>query len=205
MKTTTIKILGTLSGLALLSGCESTQPIELAFGINGNTSDFKNSSIFDGSDSSSGTGFSVKGQYDPGQKDKIVYSFGYQQIGDTEFDGTYMGVDDVGTIETEMITADVTYRYPFTDKFSAGGRLGAAAVDVDERELFGGVPERHTASEVVPFGGISLKYRFTDRVAISGDYDRYLDVGKDGETGEGDIDVWGLSLHIGFGGGRDND
>ncbi|MEM7432891.1 MAG: outer membrane beta-barrel protein [Pseudomonadota bacterium] len=197
-----------ISSFALLmSACAGTQkvPVEAKFGLSSAKDNYKNFSIFQGSSSSNDPGFSLEAEIDPGVKDRIVYSGGYQQLSDIEFDGLYMGVDDVGKIETEMLTVSAGYRYPFTDRFSAGGRIGAAAVDVNEQELFGGVPEKSSASETVPYGGITMKYRVNDRFAISANYDRYLDVGEEGETGEGDIDVFGLSFDISFGASRGSD
>lgn len=182
----------------LATGCANV-PITTVFGVNFSSSDFKDASVFSGSDSSDDLGFLIRGEIDPGRHERVVFDGGYQQFGDTKFDGTYMGVSDVGSIETKMITASAGYRYPFTDRFSAGGRLGAAITDVDESEIFGGTPEQHSASETVPFGGLALKYAISDKVAISANFDRYLDVGKVGETGEGDVDVFGVNVEFRFG------
>ena len=163
-------------------------------------SDFKDSSVFEGSQDRGNVGWKVFGEFDPGQKDKIVFDAGYQQLGDTKFDGLYEGTPDTGTIETETIEVSVGYRYPFTERFSAGGRLGAASVDVEEREVFGGVPYSSSASETIPFGGLMFRFAINDNWGVSAFWDRYLDVGKVGETGEGDIDAYGISADFRFGG-----
>lgn len=184
--------------IMILSGCTVTQP-RILVGLNFNSTSFKDTAVFEGSDSSDDVGFTVGGEIDPGKDERVIYQFNYQQLGDTEFDGTFMGVDDVGQIETEMVTVAAGYRYPFSERFSAGGRVGGAAVMVDESEVFGGVPESGSADEVVPFGGVMVRYALTDRFAVTANFDRYLDVGKDGETGESDIDVFGLNFTWEFG------
>ena len=127
-------------------------------GFNTNSTNFKNTSVFEGSDKSNDIGFTIRGVFDPGRPEHTVIDGGYQKLGKTKFDGTFEGTPDTGTIETEMFTLSVGYRHPFTDRFSAGGRIGAAATSIDEDEIFGGTPESRSASETVPFGGIMLKY-----------------------------------------------
>jgi hypothetical protein len=162
--------------------------------------DYKDYSLFEGSQDRGNIGWKIFGQYDPGKKDRIVFEGGYQQLGDTKFDGLYQGTPDQGTIETKTIEVSAGYRYPFTEKFSAGGRLGAASVDVEEREIFGGVPYASSASETIPFGGLVFRFAVGDKWGLTAHWDRYLDAGKVGQTGEGDIDVYGISADFRFGG-----
>jgi len=100
-----------------------------------------------------------------------------------------------------VIDANVGYRYPVTNAFSLGGRVGAAYADVDESEVFGGIPESNSASGTHPYGGVTARYRFNDRFTLGLNYDRYFDVGEKNKTGEGDIDVIGLQAEFWFGGG----
>jgi hypothetical protein len=163
-------------------------------------SDFKDPLLFQGSQDRGNLGWKIYGLYDPGKKDRIVVEGGYAQFGDTKFDGLYQGTPDQGTIETTTIEASVGYRYPFTETFSVGGRVGAANVDVDEREIFGGVPYASSASETVPFGGVIFRFGIGDKWGLTAHWDRYLDVGEVGQTGEGDIDVYGIGADFRFGG-----
>jgi hypothetical protein len=165
-----------------------------------NKTAFKDLSLFQGTQDRGDIGWRVFGQFDPGKTERVVFEGGFYQMGDATFDGLYQGVADQGTIETTSIEASVAYRYPITERFSAGGRLGAAAVDVKEREVFGGTPYQSSASEVVPFGGVVLRIGFGDTWGLTAHWDRYLDVGKVGQTGEGDIDSYGISADFRFGG-----
>ncbi len=167
--------------------------------------DFKDYSSFQGSQDRSAMGWKLSGVYDPGVKEKIVIAGGYHKMGDTTFSGTWQGVSDEGTIETDAFEFSVAYRYPFSENFSAGGRIGAANVDVEEREVFGGVPESNSASETVPFGGLVMRYAFNESWGVSAHFDRYLDVGEVGVTGEGDIDVFGVAADFRFGGNDSDD
>lgn len=203
------KILGATfyAGLtaALLAGC-ATGPAKfdskVGMDLFMSRSDFKDYSRFEGSQDRSDMGWKVYGELDPGENEKVVYELGYAQMGDTTFDGLWEGVSDQGTIKTDVFEASVGYRYPFTESFSGGGRIGAAYVDVQEDEIYAGTPESHSVSETVPFGGIVLRYAISDRWGVAAHYDRYFDVGKVGQTGEGDIEVWGVNADFRFGDDR---
>ncbi len=186
--------------VGLVAGCATAGSYKAGFVANTNKSNFKDKTYFDGSQDRGNLGWKLHGVYDPGQKQKIVFEAGYMQLGDTKFDGLWQGVPDAGKIETTTIEASVGYLYPFSEKFSAGGRVGAAYADVKESEIFGGVPYSSSASETVPFGGVVLRFAVGEKWGISASYDRYLDVGKVGETGEGDIDVFGIGADFRFGG-----
>jgi len=187
----------------LLSGCAAA-PEQAAFsaGITALQSRAaeKDSNNFQGYLDRSGTGFKLYGAYDPGVKEKIVLEGGFARMGDVSFDGTWQGQTDVGTIETDIIEVSAGYRYPFTEKFSAGGRVGAAYADVEENEVFAGTPYTNSVSETVPFGGVVFHYAVGEQWSFSANYDRYLDVGEVGETGEGDLEVFGVSAEFRFGG-----
>lgn len=198
-------ILGASVSAVLMAGCASLPTPDMSASAGAalfmSRTDFKDYSQFQGDHDRSDMGWKVYGEFDPGVKEKVVLEVGYAQMGDTSFDGLWEGVSDRGTIETELIEASYGYRYPFSERFSAGGRLGAAYVDVREDEVYGGVPETHEVAETVPFGGVVLHYAVGERWAVAAHYDRYIDVGKVGQTGEGDIEVYGVTADFRFGGG----
>lgn len=193
--------------LVLLPGCTNT-PIDGSFkarlDLIGACSNFKSPIDYSGPEDHNNLGLRVFGQYDIGMKDHVVIDLGYSQVGDTEFDGLWQGVPDQGTIETEMFQASVGYRYPFTDRFSAGGRIGAAYVDVSESELFDGVPYSASASETIVYGGIVGRFAINKSWGVSMFYDHYPDVGEAGETGEGNLEMYGIGVDFRFG-GRNSD
>ena len=190
---------------ALLAGCATAPNVfetKVGMDLLMSRTDFKEYSQYEGSQDRSDMGWKVYGELDPGVPEKVVFELGYAQMGDTNFDGLWEGVSDQGTIETDLIEASVGYRHPFTDSFSAGGRFGAAYVDVQEDEIYDGTPESHSAAETVPFGGVVLRYAISDRWGVAAHYDRYFDVGVVGQTGEGDIEVWGVTADFRFGDDR---
>ena len=194
--------------LALLPGCANT-PVDGALkarlDVFRNCSNFKNRQLFDGSEKHDDFGWRLSGEFDPGMSDRVVVGLGYSQVGDTKFDGLWQGVPDTGTIETETYEANVGYRYPFTDTFSAGARIGAAYVDVSESELFDGVPYSASASETIVYGGIVGRFAINKSWGVSMFFDHYPDVGKDGETGEGNLEVYGIGVDFRFGGSNTDD
>ncbi len=191
--------------LVLLSGCATTATWSGGLGMLGNCSNFKDSQQFTGEEDHGNLGLRVLGKYDPGMRERVVFEGGYTSLGDTDFDGLWNGVSDQGTIETDIIEANVGYRYPFTEKFSAGGRIGAAYVDVSETETYGGKPYSASASETIAYGGIVARYAFNKSWAVSAFFDHYPDIGKAGETGEGDAEVYGITFDFRFGGSNTDD
>ncbi len=161
--------------------------------------------LFVGDEDHDDMGFRIFGELDPGMKDRVVYQAAYSRVGDTTFNGLWQGVEDEGKIETETIDVNVGYRYPFTEKFSAGGRIGATYVDVNETEDFGGEPYASSASETIPYGGLVARFAVNESWGITAFYDHYPDVGKVGQTGEGDLEVFGVSFDFRFGGSNSDD
>lgn len=161
------KILGAGISAVVIAGCAGLPPPEISGAAGAaifmSRTDFKDYSQFQGSQDRSDMGWKVYGEFDPGVKEKVVLEVGYAKMGETTFDGLWEGVSDQGTIETDGIEASYGYRYPFSERFSAGGRPGAAYVDVQENEIYGGTPESHSASETVPFGGSVFHYAIGER------------------------------------------
>ena len=191
--------------LAMLSGCASTRSYYVGAGLLGNCSNFKASDVFSGQEKHDDIGYRAFGGMDPGLRERVVFEGGYTRVGDTTFDGLYEGVEDQGTIETETFEVNVGYRYPFNDRFSAGGRIGAAYVDVSESEVFGGEPYSASASETIAYGGLVARYAFDRSWGVTAFYDFYPDVGKAGQTGEGNLHAFGVSFDYRFGGGNSDD
>lgn len=204
MTTRIVRLLTITAGLVLAGGCAST-PVSIVVGPVWTDAKFKEAgTTFEGSIDTRDAGFGIFGEFDPGRRERVIFRAGYERFGDVTFDGLYEGVDDVGSIESESFTATLAYRYPFTDRFSAGYNVGVAVTDVSESEVFGGVPEGSSASDTVPFGGLGMKFAVTDRVSISANYNRYLDVGKEDQTGESDVDAFSLNFHYRFGARNDD-
>ena len=195
--------------LVLLPGC-ATAPkmddiaVKARLDIFRDNSDFKDPQLFVGTEKHDDFGWRLGAEIDPGKTDHVIFDVGYTKFGDTTFDGLWQGVPDQGTIETESYEASVGYSYPFTDSFSAGGRIGAAYVDVSESELYDGVPYSASASETIAYGGIFGRFAINESWGVSMFFDHYPDVGEVGQTGEGDLQVYGIGVDFRFG-GRNSD
>ncbi len=193
--------------LVLLPGCATQRPevnFKAGLDVFRDSTDYKNPELFVGSEKHDDFGWRVFGEFDPGKTNHVIYHVGYAKFGDTTFNGLWQGVPDQGTIETEAYEASIGYSYPFTENFSAGGRIGAAYVDVSESELYDGVPYSASASETIAYGGIFGRFAINESWGVSMYFDHYPDVGKDGETGEGDIEMYGIGVDFRFG-GRNSD
>lgn len=191
--------------LAMLSGCASTRSYYGGAGFLLNCSNFKDANRFSGRENHDSVGYRLFGRIDPGMRERVVFEAGYTRVGDTDFDGLFLGVEDQGTIETDIVEFSAGYRYPFTDRFSAGGRIGAAYVDVSETENFGGEPYSASASETILQGGLVARYAFNRSWGVTAFYDYYPDVGKADRTGEGHLHAFGVSFDYRFGGGNSDE
>jgi hypothetical protein len=191
--------------LAMLTSCASTNSYYAGVGLLTNCSNFKSPLLFVGEEKHDDIGYRLLGRIDPGLRERVVFEGSYTSLGDTKFNGLYEGIEDQGKIETETVEVSVGYRYPFTDKFSAGGRIGAAYVDVNESENFGGEPYSSSASETIVSAGFVARYAINKSWGVTGFYDHYPDIGKADQTGEGDAEVFGVSFDFRFGGSNSDD
>lgn len=131
-----------------------------------------------------------------------MFEVDYLHFGKMDFDGTwtYMGVptEDKGEIKTKGFSAAVVGRWPFRKKFSLLGRLGLFRWSVDEDEVFGGIPESHSASGTSPLFGAAFQTEVIKRLGIRFEWQHFQSVGKQEETGEGNIDVFGVNMFYTF-------
>ncbi len=128
---------------------------------------------------------------------------GYAKLGDVDFDGTYLyedvPVDDRGSIEAEAFFTGAGYYLPVTPKLSLSGKAGFALWDVDEDEVFGGVPESHSASGTDPYYGLGVSWALKPSLFVEAQWERFTDIGEPGETGRDDVDSLGVTLNWRFG------
>lgn len=134
--------------------------------------------------------------------------FGYADLGTSEGSGTVSGL----FIPTEPASFDVdamgvyaagTGTVPFgkSEKFAFFGKLGALYWDVDLDVTVSGVPEPTESGSdtgISPMLGFGLKYDFTDRIGIRGEWERFFAVGDDEETGQSDVDLITLGVVFWF-------
>jgi OOP family OmpA-OmpF porin len=120
--------------------------------------------------------------------------FGYADLGKSEASGT-VTILGLGTfaatadVEATGFYAAGTGTVPFgeSEKFGFFGKLGAVYWDVD---LDVNIPgESGSETGISPLLGFGLKYDFTERIGIRGEWERFFAVGDDEETGESDVDL----------------
>lgn len=124
---------------------------------------------------------------------------GYFDLGETTFDGTWMGTPDTGTITATAFHAAVGYGYPLTRRLGIFGRVGYAFWDVDEDELFDGVPYSHSASGSDLLYAAGFNVGLSRRWVLDVGWTRYQDVGEVEETGQGDVDMISATVLYRFG------
>lgn len=134
--------------------------------------------------------------------------FGYADLGTSEGSGTVSGL----FIPTSAASFDVdamgvyaagTGTIPFgkSQKFALFGKLGAAYWDVDlDVEINGvlDVDESGDDTGISPLLGFGLKYDFTERIGIRGEWERFFAVGDDEETGQSDVDLTTIGVVVWF-------
>lgn len=163
------------------------------------TTDFKDPSRFTGTVDDDVDCYALLVGWDHGRSERFYYEFEYRKYDKTRFDGTFDGVPDTGTIEADTIGLFVGYAYPLNEQFSVGGRVGVVREDVEEKEVFGGVPETNSGSGTEPAFGVRVRWRPSPSWLIQLAWDRQMDLGEEGKTGEGDADGFMLTGAYRFG------
>jgi len=128
----------------------------------------------------------------------VAVEAAYVDLGTTAFDGEWDGVSDVGTIDKTGIRASVLGIWPITEKFSLFGKAGMCRWEVDEAEVYAGIPESHSADGTDPTFGIGVGFKLTDRIGFRGEWERFLDVGEVDVTGQDDVDFVSASVVLKF-------
>jgi hypothetical protein len=128
----------------------------------------------------------------------IEVEAGYVKHGDLDFNGLWLGTPDTGTVEADGFLLGIIYTRRITSAFDLFAGGGAHWWDVEESEVFGGTPEQHDASGTSPYFELGGRYWLGPNAAIRASWERFTDVGKINETGEGDIDSWWLGIDYRF-------
>jgi len=208
-------------GLALISGCAGTgkaQQMKMTWSAGAGagvcTYDPKDREKFEGEVDDGDTCLRVIGRIHgdrepperliPQKGDPVIVpngpfgELGFSDLGETGFDGEWLGTEDVGTLESKAWHLAVGYSYPLIRRLGIFGRVGYAFWDVEENEVFGGVPESHSASGEDPLFGVGLNVGLLKRLFLELEWSRYMDVGERDETGEGDLDAATFTLVFHF-------
>ena len=122
----------------------------------------------------------------------------FQHFGERDFDGTFLWegdwYDDEGTISSYAIRATLVGTYPLQRGFSLKARVGPNYWNVQEDEVFAGVPESHDASGVSVDFGLGAGFMVTPNIEVAAIWDFYLGIGDENETGDGNANTFCLGI-----------
>lgn len=130
---------------------------------------------------------------------------GYFELGEFGFTANTVPIGTLtGDIKIKGVNLDLVGTLPFTEKFSAFGRVGVTRAEA--RDTFSGTglvrllrtnaSQRETNAKV----GMGLQYAFTDRLGLRAEVERYRI--NDAVGNNGDIDLVSLGLVYRFGSPR---
>ena len=123
---------------------------------------------------------------------------GHLQQGDLDFDGLFLGTPDTGTIEIDGTFIGLVYNRRFSENVDVFARYGSFSWDVDEEEVFGGIPESSDASGSSSYYGFGARYWVMPQLGVRVGWSRYNDVGETDETGRGDIKNMSIGVDYAF-------
>jgi OOP family OmpA-OmpF porin len=127
----------------------------------------------------------------------------YVELGESKYDGYWtppggVATPDVGTIDRSAIRASVLGILPITDRWSVFAKGGMAWWDVDEDEERDGVPYSNSADGIDPVFGAGVGFKLNKMIGFQGEYERFIDVGEVGVTGQVDVDLITGSVVVKF-------
>ena len=101
----------------------------------------------------------------------------------------------MGTIEADGFRVAIVGALPLSRRVSLQGRIGSFSWNVDEREIFGGVPESASESGTDLLYGAGVQVVVIKKMDVRAEWIRYEGIGEFGQgTGSGDTDSFSLGL-----------
>jgi OOP family OmpA-OmpF porin len=125
---------------------------------------------------------------------------GFVDLGESTVAGTVSGVPTTSlTLEGNGFTVAGTGTLPFgeKEKFAFFGKFGLLLWDTERFAIVNGSPVTEIDNGVSPMGGIGLKYDFTKRIGIRGEWERFVDVGNNDAAGS-DVDLLSVGVVVWF-------
>lgn len=111
----------------------------------------------------------------------------------------------VGSVKASGVFLDAVGTLPIQENLSLLGRIGAfysetkASFAATGAVVFAaGTNTSPKESETNLKLGLGAQYNFTKTVGLRGEWERYFKLGKTGTTGEGDVDLFSLSVVFKF-------
>ena len=198
-----------------ISACESGKSMRMtaSAGFVCSSTNFKDTSVYQGSADDS-CGHKIVGRVGGGvlqpildklEKGEPVDSegrplntleaeIGFVRFGDLEFDGIWGGSPDTGTIKADGLILGVVFTRRLGNEFDIFASAGMNQWDVEENEVFDGVPYSSSASGTSPYYGLGVRYWFNSNIGLRAAWRSYSSVGEKDKTGEGDITNMSLGV-----------
>lgn len=126
------------------------------------------------------------------------FEFGFVDLGESTLLGTFLGFPISAKAEADGFTFAGVGTAPLGEKGAFFGKFGLLRWDVDVSGTVLGLTASESDDGIDPMFGVGLKYDVTERVAIRGEWERFLDVGDNNTTGESDVDLLSIGVQVGF-------
>lgn len=134
--------------------------------------------------------------------ENIDVRLGYTNLGEATFNGKNSSLTVDGSVENQGIFADLLAKFKPVEQLSLYGKIGMAYMKTDLTVSAAGpggfYEETLSGDSFVFVPGVGVSVDLGSRVGLALEYERYLDVGNEEETGQSDIDVVSAGLHIKF-------
>jgi OOP family OmpA-OmpF porin len=126
---------------------------------------------------------------------------GYFNLGEFGYTANMAGGAETGTLKVQGLNVDAVGLLPFTEKFSALGRVGLTyAESKGTFQSNGAIAPLNATTKENEFNlkyGLGLQYDFTPKLAMRGEWERYRV--NDSVGNKGDIDMFSVGLVYTFG------
>ncbi|MGH8493358.1 MAG: outer membrane beta-barrel protein [Moraxellaceae bacterium] len=127
---------------------------------------------------------------------------GYANLGEATFEAANSFVSLDGSVENQGVFADLLARFKPAEKIAVYGKIGAAFMKTDMTISAvgpgGSFEETLQGDSLVLVPGVGISLNITEKIGLSAEYERYLDVGDDEETGTSDVDVVTAGIFVSF-------
>jgi len=109
-------------------------------------------------------------------KGKLFFEIGYTDLGDFDFNGTWLGTTDIGSENASLIKASIGYSHPINKKMSVLGKVGVSRWKNEVDEIFGGVPESSSMSGNDAHFGLGLSYKLNNSWGLRFEWERHKNI-----------------------------
>lgn len=134
--------------------------------------------------------------------ENIDFRLGYANLGEATFEAANGIVRANGSVETQGVFADLLAKFKPVERLALYGKMGLAFMKTDITVSAVGpggfYEDSRQGSSLVFVPGLGIAVDITDRVGLTAEYERYLGVGDEEETGTSDIDVVSAGFYVNF-------